>query len=140
MELVFPADLASGKRREALTRAPKQPVNSNEQPGAHLAPSTAPVGKGQGEREDAGGNVGYWVGGEDQDTPGIPGMFQSQLLGSPSMMLLRSKDGRAASGAQGLGLGETPVGCDSIHTVLCTICGHCVSGEGKSTEQPLPAS
>lgn len=140
MELVFPADLASGKSREAPTRAPKQPVNSNEQPGAHIAPSTAPVGKGQGEREDTGGTVGEWAGGEDQDTPGIPGMFKSQLLGSPSMMLLRSKDGRAVSGAQGMGLGETPVGCDSIHTVLCTIRGLCVCGEGKSTAQPLPAS
>lgn len=84
--------------------------------------------------------MGEWAGGEDQDTPGILGMFKSQLLGSPSMMLLRSKDGRAVSGAQGMGLGGTPVGCDSIHTVLCTIRGRRVCGEGKSTAQPLPAS
>lgn len=84
--------------------------------------------------------MGEWAGGEDQDTPGIPGMFKFQLLGSSSVMLLRSKDGRTVSGAQGMGLGETPVGCDSIHTVLCSIRGRCVCGEGKCTAQSLPAS
>lgn len=84
--------------------------------------------------------LGVWAGGEDQDTLGILGMFKFQLLGNPSMMLLRSKDRRVVSGAQGTSLGETPPGCDSIHTVLCTIHGLRVCGEGKPTVQPLAAS